>query len=249
MESVDFYKEFGELGYLANYSNHGFYDQGVFYKTVEHYYQAHKFDNSDIQKKIINSETPKEASNIGRDRNHIRISNIDEIKNSIMFHGLYLKFSEHINIRNKLLYTGHKNIREMTVKEYYWGVGDTLDGQNNIGKILCNVREVIREEILTNILIEAKKCKKVYLVGEDKDVLFLQTILNSLHITNETWNEEMDVENKKFILLEKNNCIPQENIIGIFSILEPNDERYIIAMPSTSMKDLIVDVFQSRYSF
>ena len=23
--SIDFYKEFGELGYLANYSNHGFY--------------------------------------------------------------------------------------------------------------------------------------------------------------------------------------------------------------------------------
>ena len=40
--SVDFYKEFGELGYLAIYSNHGFYEDGVFYKTVEHYYQAKK---------------------------------------------------------------------------------------------------------------------------------------------------------------------------------------------------------------
>ena len=59
--SVDFYKEFGELGYLANYSNHGFYEDGVFYKTVEHYYQAKKYDNPTIIKKILEADTPKEA--------------------------------------------------------------------------------------------------------------------------------------------------------------------------------------------
>ena len=40
--SVDFYKEHGPLGYLANYSNHGFTVDGVYYKTAEHYYQANK---------------------------------------------------------------------------------------------------------------------------------------------------------------------------------------------------------------
>jgi predicted NAD-dependent protein-ADP-ribosyltransferase YbiA (DUF1768 family) len=33
---IEFYKEFGDLGYLANYSNHGFSIDGVYYKTVEH---------------------------------------------------------------------------------------------------------------------------------------------------------------------------------------------------------------------
>ena len=27
---IEFYKEFGELGYLANYSNHGFTKNGIF---------------------------------------------------------------------------------------------------------------------------------------------------------------------------------------------------------------------------
>ena len=66
--SVDFYKEFGELGYLANYSNHGFYEDGVFYKTVEHYYQAKKYDNPTIIKKILEADTPKEASIIDQCR-------------------------------------------------------------------------------------------------------------------------------------------------------------------------------------
>ena len=50
--AIYFYKEFGELGYLATYSNHGFYKDGIYWKTSEHYYQAHKFNDKNIQKKI-----------------------------------------------------------------------------------------------------------------------------------------------------------------------------------------------------
>ncbi len=59
--SIDFYKEFGPLGYLANYSNHGFTKDGTYYKTAEHFYQASKFDNKKVIDKIINCETQKEA--------------------------------------------------------------------------------------------------------------------------------------------------------------------------------------------
>ena len=69
---IEFYKEFGEYGYLANYSNHGFYVNDVFYKTVEHYYQSEKYSDNEIKQKIINAPTPKEASTIGRDRKNIR---------------------------------------------------------------------------------------------------------------------------------------------------------------------------------
>ena len=68
--AIKFYKEFGELGYLATYSNHGFYKNDVFYKTSEHYYQSKKFDDPIVVQKIIDAPTPKEASNIGRDRNN-----------------------------------------------------------------------------------------------------------------------------------------------------------------------------------
>lgn len=148
MSYVDFYKEFGPLGYLANYSNHGFYKNGIYYKTVEHYYQSEKFDNIEIKNKIINAETPKEASNIGRDRKNKRIDNFKDIKNSVMYDGIYEKFSQNIDIRNKLIQTGDAIIREMTIDEYYWGIGKDLSGCNNIGKILMNVRDALKKELL-----------------------------------------------------------------------------------------------------
>ena len=55
--AVEFYKEFGNLGYLANYSHHGFYKDGVFYKTAEHYYQASKFNDLEIKYVITDHTT------------------------------------------------------------------------------------------------------------------------------------------------------------------------------------------------
>ena len=143
--SVDFYKEHGPLGYLANYSNHGFIKDGVYYKTAEHYYQASKFDDEKIRQKIINSPTPKEASIIGRDRNNIRKKDWSHQKLDEMYMAVYLKFSQNKDIRSKLIETRNKEIREMTTKESYWGIGPNLDGINHIGKILMRVRKKIKK--------------------------------------------------------------------------------------------------------
>ena len=69
MKTIRFYKEFGEYGYLATYSNHGFFKDGIYWKTSEHYYQAQKFVEPEVKLKIANAKTPKIASTIGRDRN------------------------------------------------------------------------------------------------------------------------------------------------------------------------------------
>ena len=83
--TIEFYKEFGELGYLANYSNYGFVKDGIYYKTVEHYYQSEKFDNKELKTKIINAKTPKEASIIGRDRSNKRKDNFKQIKKQALY--------------------------------------------------------------------------------------------------------------------------------------------------------------------
>ena len=157
--SLDFYKEFGELGYLANYSNHGFKKDGVYYKTVEHYYQSKKFDNKELIEKIINCDTPKEASNIGRDRNNKRIDNFTDIKLDVMYEGVLEKFKQNSDIRTKLIETGNEEIREMTTKENYWGIGPNLDGENHIGKILMKVRDELRNDLLEEIIKEHPEIK------------------------------------------------------------------------------------------
>jgi ribA/ribD-fused uncharacterized protein len=232
---IEFYKEFGELGYLANYSQHGFTKDGVYYKTVEHYYQAMKFPEGEIRDRIIAADTPKEASNIGRDRNNIRIENFKNVKNQVMFDGILEKFRQNRDIAYKLIETRNKEIVEATVDEYYWGIGKDKTGENNIGKIIVKVREQLKKEILKNIIDKAKKEEEVYIIGHklpDADSIFssylLTKILNKLGVKanfavldeinysqsdikliSEYLEEQpiivTDVTNKKFILVDHNN--------------------------------------------
>lgn len=179
---IEFYKEFGELGYLANYSNHGFTKNGIFYKTVEHYYQSEKFDDPEIKKRIINAPTPKEASNIGRDRSNIRKENFKEIKNQVMFDGILEKFRQNRDIAYKLIETRNKKIAEATIDEYYWGIGKDKSGKNVIGDILVKVRERIKREILDNIIMNCKG-KEVFVLGHknpDADSIISSYILSRI---------------------------------------------------------------------
>ena len=179
---IEFYKEFGELGYLANYSNHGFTKNGIFYKTVEHYYQSEKFNDPEIKNKIINADTPKEASNIGRDRNLKRIDDFKSIKNQVMFDGILEKFRQNRDIAYKLIETRNKKIAEATIDEYYWGIGKDKSGKNVIGDILVRVRERIKEEILDSIISKCKN-KEIYVLGHknpDADSIISSYILSNV---------------------------------------------------------------------
>lgn len=146
MKTIRFYKEFGEYSYLATYSNHGFWKDGIYWKTSEHYYQAQKFLEPKTRMKIASAETPKIASKIGRDRKLNLRSDWEEIKQRVMFDAVYFKFLQNKDILKKLLDTGDANIIEATVKENYWGCGPNNDGQNNYGKILIKVRKKLRNE-------------------------------------------------------------------------------------------------------
>lgn len=145
--AIYFYKQYGPLGYLATYSEHGFVKNGIYWKTSEHYYQAQKFDDDKVRQMIINAETPKIASTIGRDKQFKLREDWEEVKQKIMFDAVYYKFKAHPDICKKLLETGNEEIIEETVKENYWGCGPNKDGQNNYGKILIKVREVLRKEV------------------------------------------------------------------------------------------------------
>ena len=232
---IEFYKEFGELGYLANYSNHGFTKNGIFYKTVEHYYQSEKFDDPEIKKRIINAPTPKEASNIGRDRSNIRKDNFKEIKNQVMFDGILEKFRQNRDITYKLIETRNKKIAEATIDEYYWGIGKDKSGKNVIGDILVKVRERIKREILDNIIMNCKG-KEVFVLGHknpDADSIISSYILSrilkrlganahfavlseqyeycksDIKLINNFIKEEPvivdDINNKLFVLVDHNN--------------------------------------------
>ena len=159
-----FYKEFGELGYLSSYSPHGFYANELYWATVEHYYQAQKFFNREIQEHIRLAPTPKEASTIGRDRNLPLRSDWEEVKEKVMYDAVLLKFKSHRDIALKLINTGNECIIEETVKESFWGCGPYKDGKNVFGKILCLVRKELEKEIfgIKKYYISEKGYKNLY---------------------------------------------------------------------------------------
>lgn len=186
--AIYFYKEFGPLGYLANYSDHGFYKDGIYYKTVEHFYQSKKFLNLELQNKIIEAKTPKEASNIGRNRNNKLRDNWSNIKQDIMLEGILEKFRQNKDILIKLLNTGSEKLVEHTVDEYYWGCGKDKSGENNFGKLLEKARKILREEEIDK-LDNLKNMDCIYVIGHnnmDFDCYFssyiLSKILKSLNI-------------------------------------------------------------------
>ena len=145
--AIYFYKQYGELGYLANYSNHGFELYGKYWPTVEHFYQAQKFENDELQEKIRLAETPKIASPIGRDRNNKLKDNWEEIKRDIMLEGVLAKFRSNPDICAKLIATGNEEIIENTDIDYYWGCGENKTGRNEFGKILVKAREILKKEM------------------------------------------------------------------------------------------------------
>lgn len=276
--SIDFYKEFGPLGYLANYSQHGFYKNGIYYKTVEHFYQSEKFDNEEIKNKIINANTPKEASNIGRDRNNKRKDNFKKIKEEVMYEGVLEKFRQNADIRSKLIETGNSPIREMTIDEYYWGVGKDLSGENHIGKTLMKVRNTIKNEIINDILNRCKN-KKIYVIGHknpDFDSIISSLILTNIlkynncdaifslrdeniiekELINDYLNEEYSVidnyEDKEFILVDHNNLdgINKNNVIGaIDHHIITGEIDNLIEIEYASCCLLIYDLFKEKYDF
>ena len=146
-DAIYFYKEYGKYGFLASYSEHGFFKDGIFWKTLEHYYQAQKFYDKEIIKKIIDAKTPKEASMIGRDKNNRLKSNWETIKLDVMEEGLFNKYMQNKDICQKLLNTGNRKIVEATTKEFYWGCGIDGTGKNQFGNLLVKVRERIRDEL------------------------------------------------------------------------------------------------------
>ena len=185
--TIYFYKEFGPLGYLASYYPEGFYSNGIYYKTIEHYYQSHKFEDSTIVSEILNADTPKIASNIGRDRKNVPRKDWFKIKNDVMYEAVKLRFLANKESQRKLIETGNNDIVEKTTKENYWGCGPNMDGKNIYGKILCKVRAYLQKEASMKYLVSR--------AGYEKLKNSLSEIDNAITDTQRKMGESVKIDN------------------------------------------------------
>jgi N-glycosidase YbiA len=141
--SIYFYKVDAPYGCFSNFSPHSIELAGEKWTTVEHYYQAHKFQGTkfaDLMAEIQAAPTPELAAKIGRNPAYQPRPDWDLRKCEIMYRAVWQKFSYHVDIQQVLLDTLNAEIIEDSPVDYFWGCGIDRTGQNQLGHILMQVR-------------------------------------------------------------------------------------------------------------
>lgn len=147
--AIYFYKADAPYGCFSNFSPHPITLEGVFWLTVEHFYQSRKFVGTPAATETIaliqRAVTPDAAAQLGRDPMRALRPDWDQVKWSIMYGAVWTKFQTHSDLATVLLNTEDQEIIEDSPRDYYWGCGADRTGQNQLGKILMQIRDRLRQ--------------------------------------------------------------------------------------------------------
>lgn len=136
-----------------------FVDNGVVYKTAEHYMMAAKarlFDDNEILKLILQANSPNEAKGLGRKIENFNSEIWDHHKYQIVVQANLLKFSQNQEFKEFLLSTEDKVIVEASPYDKIWGIGMLVsdknsgnpllwNGENLLGFALMEVRDLLKD--------------------------------------------------------------------------------------------------------
>lgn len=144
MTEIRFYRVGDDYGNFSNFAPFPIFIANTSWPTVEHYFQACKFENSSIREKIRSLSSPMSAANEGRKRNHPLRVDWENVKDNLMLEALHAKFKQHPSLRKELLLTGEAILVENTGNDSYWGNGGDGRGKNMLGKLLVEVRTELK---------------------------------------------------------------------------------------------------------
>lgn len=138
-EPLYFYTKTMPFWGLSNFAPPGFENDGIFWPTVEHFFQAQKFESLEIRDRIRRALTPKEARTMGQSRSFPLRPDWDDVRESVMLYALRLKFKTP-TARDLLISTSDRPLVESSPYDYYWAAGQDGTGQNRLGHLLMQVR-------------------------------------------------------------------------------------------------------------
>ena len=131
---------------FSNFAPFGIDLDDARWPTVEHFYQAQKFADPQLRKKIRQAAKPIIAKNLA-DHNKAAIRpEWDAVKDEVMYRAVRRKFELHAPLRDLLFATGDEDIAESAPNDYYWGIGREGTGQNRLGRILERIRAELRAD-------------------------------------------------------------------------------------------------------
>jgi hypothetical protein len=144
---------------FSQWSMRDFKRDGIVYNCCEQYMMAEKarlFKDDDALNKIMSSSSPKTQKRQGRLVKNYDDKTWQSISRYTVFIGNMAKFSQHADLKEKLLSTGKKIIVEASPYDALWGVAlgpwddKILDeknwqGENWLGQELMAVRGLLRD--------------------------------------------------------------------------------------------------------
>ncbi len=133
---------------LGTHAIYPFKLDGHEWPSVEHYFQAMKFDTRapDYMEKIRQAETARKARKLGATRFKKIRNDWKKVRRVVMTRAVYTKAKAYPAVALALLETGQRKLVENSQYDYFWGCGRDRRGENMYGKILMDVREKLHSE-------------------------------------------------------------------------------------------------------
>lgn len=155
MKIVCFHNPNEENGYLSNWYLSRFQIENISYSSMEQYMMYQKaiyFNDMITATKIIATENVANIKAFGRSVSGYDDNYWNGIRQIVVYNGLLAKFSQNLELKDKLILTGNSVLAECAVKDKIWGIGlsmnnpdrfdkDKWKGQNLLGYSLMMVRE------------------------------------------------------------------------------------------------------------
>jgi ribA/ribD-fused uncharacterized protein len=162
MDVVNFYSVSDEFGQFSNFAPFPIKIDGERWPTSEHYFQAQKFEDQAYRQRIQKARTPMLAAQLGRDRKQKLRRDWESVKVNVMRTAVLAKFAQHEELQNLLFSTGDAKIVEHTANDNYWGDGGDGSGKNMLGRILMEVREMLRSAQIQQKIAAEQKVARAY---------------------------------------------------------------------------------------
>lgn len=124
--------------FLNNFYESPFTLHGLEFKTVEHYYQAAKFEGEPFEQ-IRLAATPDDAKRLAHEFN-VNLEIWDQKKDQVMREALLAKFNQNPRLKELLIATGNSKLVEDSPRDAYWG-GVVEGSANRLGHMLEELRD------------------------------------------------------------------------------------------------------------